>query len=86
MRHFLLKMCLIILISLQLELFHGLIYRGLKNHENFVPLEKKSIFSFFVVAQFVNSKCYECRFEQNMPLGALKKTSKYVTLIIYYTI
>ena len=31
MRHFLLKMYLIILISLQLELFyHGLIYRGLK--------------------------------------------------------
>ena len=35
---------------------------------------RRKIFSFFVVvAQFVNSKCYECRFEQNMPLRALKK-------------
>ena len=34
---------------------------------------RRKIFSFFVAAQFVNSKCYECRFEQNMPLRALKK-------------
>ena len=34
---------------------------------------RRKIFSFFVAAQFVNSKCYECRFEQNMPLKELKK-------------